>query len=82
MWDIPSTPSSERIYGKHPSQKPIEVIKRFVIGCSKKGDTIIDPFMGSGTLPVVAHRYGRGFIGIDNNKEYCNLTLKRLNAEN
>lgn len=81
MWDILSTPTSERKHGKHPSQKPTAVINRFVIGGSKKGDIIIDPFMGSGTLPIVAQRLGRKFIGIDNNKEYCELTLKRLKAE-
>jgi len=81
MWDIPSTAPSERKHGKHPSQKPTAVISRFVLGGSKKGEIILDPFMGSGTLPVVAQRFGRKFIGIDNNKEYCELTLKRLGAE-
>lgn len=78
MWDIPSTPPSEKKHGKHPSQKPIEVISRLVIGCSKEGDVIIDPFMGSGTLPVVAQMYDRTFIGIDNSKEFCELASKRL----
>ncbi len=78
MWDIPSTPRSEKKHGKHPSQKPVEVISRLVIGGSKRGDIIIDPFMGSGTLPVVAQMLDRKFIGIDNNKEYCKLARKRL----
>lgn len=78
MWDIPSTPTSEKKHGKHPSQKPIELINRLVIGGSNKGDIIIDPFMGSGTLPVVALMTERNFIGIDNDKQYCNLALKRI----
>lgn len=78
MWDIPSTPTSEKKHGKHPSQKPIGLINRLVIGGSNKGDIIIDPFMGSGTLPVVALMTDRNFIGIDNNKQYCNLALKRI----
>lgn len=78
MWDIPSTPTSEKKHGRHPSQKPIELINRLVIGGSNKNDVIIDPFMGSGTLPVVALITGRKFIGIDNNEQYCNLALKRI----
>ncbi|KKS38956.1 MAG: hypothetical protein A3G49_04405 [Candidatus Sungbacteria bacterium RIFCSPLOWO2_12_FULL_41_11] len=79
MWDIPSTSISEKRHGKHPSQKPVELINRLVVGTSNKGDIIIDPFMGSGTLPVVAQMTGRKFIGIDNNKHYCKLALKRIN---
>jgi len=78
MWDIPLTSTSEKKHGKHPSQKPIGLINRLVIGGSNKGDTILDPFMGSGTLPVVALMTDRNFIGIDNNKQYCNLALKRI----
>lgn len=78
MWDIPSTPTSEKKHGKHPSQKPIELINRLVVGVSNEGDTIIDPFMGSGTLPVVALMTNRNFIGVDNNKQYCDLALKRI----
>ena len=78
MWNIPSTSTSEKKHGKHPSQKPIELISRLVIGASSKNDMIIDPFMGSGTLPIVALMTDRKFIGIDNNKQYCGLALKRI----
>lgn len=81
MWDIISTPKSEKKYGKHPSQKPVDVINRLVIGCSNKDDIIIDPFMGSGTLPVVAKMTGRKFIGIDSDKKYCELAKKRVDGE-
>lgn len=81
MWDIVSTPLSEKKHGKHPSQKPEAVINRLVLGMTKKGDLIIDPFMGSGTLPVVANRLNRSFMGIDNDKKYCELAIKRVNSE-
>lgn len=81
MWDIVSTPASEKKSGKHPSQKPLGVINRLVIGMTKKGDIIIDPFMGSGTLPVAAKNLDRKFIGIDNNEEFCELTKKRINSK-
>ena len=82
MWDIPSTPANERKQGKHPSQKPERLMERIVLGGSKKGDVIIDPFMGSGTLPVVAYEQGRKFIGIDNVMEYCKIAKKRLEINN
>ncbi|TAL76497.1 MAG: site-specific DNA-methyltransferase [Bacteroidetes bacterium] len=81
MWDIVATPALERRQGKHPSQKPVEVLNRLVIGCSNKGDLIIDPFMGSGTLPVAAQINGRKYIGIDSNKDFCDLALRRVKAE-
>jgi len=49
-----------------------------VIGGTKKGDIIIDPFAGSGTTALVAKNLERKFITIDNNKEYCKITLNRL----
>ncbi len=79
VWDINSTPLKEKKNGKHPSQKPIEILERLIVGLTRKGDKIIDPFMGSGTTPVVAKNMGRDFVAIDNNSEYCNLALKRLN---
>ena len=78
MWDIISTRKSEKTHGKHPSQKPLEVIRRLVVGGSNKNEMIIDPFMGSGTLPVIACQLQRKFIGIDNDKEYCGIALKRV----
>lgn len=81
MWDIPSTPTSEKKHGKHPSQKPIKLIKRLVTGLSNKNQVIIDPFMGSGTIPLVAKLLGRKFVGIDNNKNYCKIAVKRLNIK-
>ena len=78
MWDVPMTPSSEKKLGKHPSQKPEEVIKRLILGGSNKGDKILDPFMGSGTIPMMAKQYSRQYIGIDNNPEYVALAKNRI----
>lgn len=78
LWDIPSTPSGEKRHGKHPSQKPIEILERLIIGGTKKDDIIIDPFAGSGTTALVAKNLGRKFIAIDNNKEYCKIAKNRL----
>lgn len=79
VWQIPLTPMWEKEVGKHPTQKPIELLKRVILSSSDKGDTVLDPFNGSGTTGLVAKKYGRKYIGIDTEKEYLDLTLKRLN---
>ncbi len=78
MWDIPMTKQSERSEGKHPSQKPLEVAKRLILGLSDVGDTIIDPFAGSGTFLVASKMHGRNAIGIEKIKEYSDLCKRRL----
>ena len=47
----------------------------------KEGDTVLDPFVGSGTTGVVALRYGRNFIGIDLNPEYVEIARRRIEAD-
>jgi len=67
--------------GKHPTQKPIAIIKRIIRTSSKEGDIVLDCFMGSGTTAKASKELRRKFIGCDNNKEYVNLTNKRLQQE-
>lgn len=72
------TPSSERKYGKHPTQKPVALFEHFVTLLSDKGDIVLDPFMGSGSSGVAAVLHDRKFIGADLNKEYCDISFKRM----
>ena len=62
----------------HPTQKPEKLIAKLVLASSKKGDFVLDPFLGSGTTAVVARKLGRNFCGIEINEEYCCWALKRL----
>ena len=62
----------------HPSPKPIEYMIKLVIKTSNPGDTIIDPFMGSGTTGVACARTGRNFIGIEIDKTYFDIAEKRI----
>lgn len=64
--------------GAHFATFPEKLIEPCVLAGSRKGDTIIDPFCGSGTTGVVAMRYGREFIGIDINSGYCEIAKKRI----
>ena len=55
-------------------------IRKFIVASSNEGDTILDPFCGSGTTLVVAKRLGRRYIGIDINKKAIDITKERLSA--
>ncbi len=82
VWDVPMTSISEKRFGKHPSQKPKEVIARLILGCSNEKEIILDPFLGSGTVAMVSKYLNRKYIGIDNNPEYVELAKKRVASVN
>lgn len=79
FWDDISVPFwSMHENTDHPTQKPEKLIAKLILASSKEGDVVFDPFMGSGTSCVVAHKLGRHFCGIEQNEEYCLWALKRL----
>lgn len=65
----------------HPAAYPPEVVTPWVTACSRPGDLILDPFMGSGTTLRVAKDNGRRSIGIDVSEQYCEIAAKRLSQE-
>jgi site-specific DNA-methyltransferase (adenine-specific) len=80
VWTIPSPSRQEKIYGKHPTQKPIELLRRIVLASSNPGDVVLDPFAGSATTGVAALKTGRQFVGIELSPEFVMLSTNRLNA--
>jgi len=72
------TPASEKRFGKHPTQKPEQLMEHFVNLLSNTGDTVLDPFMGSGSAGVAAIRNNRNFIGIELNSDYYETANQRL----
>jgi site-specific DNA-methyltransferase (adenine-specific) len=62
----------------HPTQKPEKLMAKLVLASSNPGEFVFDPFLGSGTTAVVAHKLGRHFCGIELNQDYCCWALKRL----
>jgi len=78
MWDIPMTPPSEKEFGKHPSQKPLQVMDRLIIGCTNEGDLVLDPFCGSGSTALSAKNNKRHFYTIDSDASYIELAKKRI----
>jgi len=79
VWSITTPSSAEKIYGKHPTQKPLALLERVVIASTNRGQVILDPFCGSATTGVSAILNGRKFIGIDMDEEYLTkLAIPRL----
>ena len=78
VWETSLTKPSEKKQGKHPTQKPLEILKRIILASTDENDLILDPFNGSGTTGIMAHQLNRKYIGIDNEKEYLDLTIRRL----
>lgn len=78
VWSGAITAKSEKIYGKHPTQKPIYLLERIIMASTLKNDLVLDPFCGSSTTGVACKRLGRNYIGIDNNIEYIQLSAERL----
>jgi len=73
------TNSSER-EGTHPTEKPITLMSELVSLFTDDGETILDPFMGSGTTGVACARLGRRFIGIEIEEKYFSIACRRIEA--
>jgi DNA modification methylase len=66
----------------HPTQKPLELIKKLVKVHSNPNDLVLDCFLGSGTTAIACKQLNRRFIGIEISKEYCDIANKRLEQSN
>lgn len=80
VWNISTTPKREKIYGKHPTQKPLGVMDRIIKSSTDEDDLILDPFCGSSSTGVAALINKRKYIGIDISKEFIELSKKRLES--
>jgi DNA modification methylase len=79
VWDVPIIPTWEHKH--HKNEKPVALLSRAVAFLSDAGQTILDPFTGSGTTLVAAKRLGRRAIGIEIEERYCAIAAARLEAE-
>jgi site-specific DNA-methyltransferase (adenine-specific) len=80
LWSLPSLKGASKEKCGHPSQKPEKLIERIIRSSSKRGELVIDPFLGSGTSSVIAHRLKRPCIGIEQDAGYVEMARTRLEA--
>ena len=78
VWTIPLVSGNSVERTEHPAQYPEKLIERIIKAVTNEGDIVLDPFMGSGTSAVVAKQLKRNFVGYEINKEYIDITKKRL----
>lgn len=81
VWSGPLTPAKEKAHGKHSTQKPLYLLERIILASTEEGALVLDPFCGSSTTGVAAKRLLRRYIGIDNEPEYIELSIRRLEHE-
>jgi site-specific DNA-methyltransferase (adenine-specific) len=78
FWAISTPKPAEKRHGKHPTQKPVALLKRIILSSTNEGDTILDPFTGSSTTGIVASQHRRLFVGVDTEAKYLDLSIKRF----
>lgn len=81
FWFEPINQKDKKLW-KHPTIKPVEMIEKMVRNSSKVGDTVYDPFMGSGTTGVACRKLNRPFIGGDLDKQWFEIAKKRIKNGN
>ena len=83
-WTLPICNGKERLKknGKkvHSTQKPEALLHRIILATTNKGDSIFDPFLGTGTSAVVAKKLGRNYFGIEKDKKYFSAAYNRINS--
>ena len=80
VWRIPAVSQWEKEQGKHPTQKPLRLLYRIILASTNVGDTILDPFAGSSTTGIAANLLGRNYIGIEQELQFIDLSLRRRQA--
>ena len=80
VWRIPPPSRREKRHGRHPTQKPLRLVRRALLACTREGDLVFDPFSGSGTTGVAAKELNRSFVGAEMEEEYAELAARRMGA--
>jgi site-specific DNA-methyltransferase (adenine-specific) len=78
VWRFTSPKKIEKEFGKHPTQKPLQLLDLILKASTDVNDLVLDPFNGSGTTGVSSIINNRKYIGIEMDKNYCKLSVKRF----
>ena len=80
VWRMPPPSRREKLHGRHPTQKPLRLVRRALVACTREGDLVFDPFTGSGTTAVAAKELNRSFVGGELERGYAELAARRIAA--
>jgi len=75
-------PMSEKKHGKHPTQKPLSILRELIESVTNSDDMVLDPFMGSGSTCVAAAELGRRYYGIELDEKYHKIAEQRMKEIN
>jgi len=78
VWSIDAPRPDEKIFGKHPTQKPLALLERIIAASTDENDAILDPFSGAASTGIAAARLSRGFCGLEIDSSYLDLALLRF----
>lgn len=78
FWEMPNVKANHPEKSSHPCQFPCELVERCVLAFTEEGDTVLDPFVGSGTSVIAAAKHDRIGVGIDQDTQYIKLARSRL----
>ncbi|HPN83926.1 MAG TPA: site-specific DNA-methyltransferase [Victivallales bacterium] len=78
VWTMTAPNGDEKEFGKHPTQKPVQLLERIVLASTIEGDLVFDPFSGSSTTGVASVKLKRKFVGCELEAEFIRLSSKRL----
>lgn len=82
LWNIPNVKSNHPEKTVHPCQYPVELVERCVLALTNKDSWVLDPFNGAGSAVIASLKNDRNAIGIDQEKEYCEIAEKRIKELN
>jgi DNA modification methylase len=82
LWNIPNVKSNHPEKTIHPCQYPVELVERCVLALTNKDSWVLDPFNGAGSAVIASLKNDRNAIGIDQEKEYCEIAEKRIKELN
>lgn len=80
VWEIPNVKANHPEKTIHPCVFPVELAERCVLALTKKGDSILDPFVGTGTSVIAALKHGRSAMGIDKDGEFIKVAQERTES--
>ncbi len=81
VWTMTAPNGNEKMFGKHPTQKPVALIQRCLLASTNIGDLVLDPFLGGGTTAIAAIKLNRGCVGIELDFSHLTLACKRASFE-